>query len=146
MHSLEPQITFYVKCICMWFFALVIFPLKITNSDHHGNLDDSFTWDFTLKSLPIKSWSLLIPQKYYKSPPNSLPITHIHYQSSHFHYQSPQSHYQSPTFIINHPISITNHSPMDYQSTYFLVIAEPPVEYKRGPIFWLPEKNTVPVY
>ena len=26
---------------------------------------------------------------------------------------------------------------MDYQSTFFLVIAEPSVEYKRGLIFWL---------
>ena len=30
---------------------------------------------------------------------------------------------------------------MDYQSTFFLVIAEPPVEYKKGPIFWLPAQS-----
>ncbi len=34
---------------------------------------------------------------------------------------------------------------MDYQSTYFLVIAKPPVEYKRVPIFCLPEKYS-PLY
>ena len=32
---------------------------------------------------------------------------------------------------------------MDYQSTFFLVIAKPSVEYKRGLIFWLPG-NIVP--
>jgi len=80
----------------MWFFALLIFPLKVTNSDHHGNLDDSFTWDFTPKSLPIKSWSLLIPQKYYQSPQKS--------------YKSFPKAYKSPTFITNHPNFITNHS------------------------------------
>ena len=138
MHSLEPQITYYIKCICMWFFALPIFPLKVTNSDHHGNLDDSFNWDFTPKLLPIKSWSLLILQKYYQSPQKS-------YKSLHTPYKSFPNAYKSTTFITNHPIFITNHSPMDYQSTYFLVIAEPPVEYKRGPIFWLPEQS-VPVF
>ena len=37
MHSLEPQITFYVGYFGMWFSALVIFPLEVTNSGHHGN-------------------------------------------------------------------------------------------------------------
>ena len=37
MHSHEPQITFYVGYFGMWFFALVIFPLEVTNLGHHSN-------------------------------------------------------------------------------------------------------------
>ena len=47
-------------------------------------------------------------------------------------------HYQSLTFITNHLKPYYQSPPMDYQSTFFLVIIKPSVEYKRGPIFWLP--------
>ena len=94
--------------------------------------NDSFTWDFTPKSLPI------IP-KAYKSP-------HIHYQSSPKAYKSPpfltnhpQFHYQSPTFITNHtnhplllpitpfllpitPNLITNHQRVDFSCCLFCLL------------------------
>ena len=61
----------------MWFSALVIFPLEVTNSGHHGNQE----WLIHLRFHPkvITNHS-----KAYKSP-------HIHYQSPHFYYQSPRT-------------------------------------------------------
>ena len=163
MHSLGTHITFYVRIpwhviitlTCdyhfgMWFSTLVIFPLEVTNSGHYSNQDDSFTQVFTKKfitnqvlGLTNSSEILPITQKSYQSSPKA-------YKSPLFLTNHPQFHYQSPTFITNHSISITNHPkpyykspPMDYQSTFFLVITKPSVEYKRGPIFWL-QDNTVP--
>jgi hypothetical protein len=143
MHSLEPQLTFYIKCTGMWLTLWhVILCLSHSDLTLYSNFGNIGMWNsalanrnrFGAKNSGMWNSALVIfrlaltnhpkvitnhpklitnPSPMLINPPHSLPITPLSLPITHIHYQSPHFYYQSPQTLL--PIT-----PKAYQSLILL--------------------------